>query len=227
MAPTSGRDGGDGPTEAGDRIYEQLLRNNRSWVAEQLAIDPEYFQKLAHGQSPKYLWVGCADSRVPANVITGTMPGEVFVHRNIANVVIHTDLNCMSVLQYAVEVLKVEHVIVCGHYGCGGITTALGNQSFGLIDNWLRSIKDVYKSHRAELRAYSDQRAVERRLVELNVIESVYNLSKTSILQKAWKERGAPKVHGWVYDVADGLIRDLGVNFASTDALDEIYRHEI
>lgn len=210
-----------------DKSYQELLQNNRAWVAEQLATDPDYFATLAKGQTPKYLWVGCADSRVPANVITGTRPGEVFVHRNIANVVVHTDLNCMSVVQYAVEVLKVEHVIVCGHYGCGGVTAALSAHSFGLIDNWLRSIKDVYRTYRAELRAYTDQKAVERRLVELNVIESVYNLSKTSILQRAWQERGAPKIHGWVYDIADGLIRDLGVNFSSASMLDEIYRHDV
>lgn len=210
-----------------DKSYEELLKNNRAWVAQQLGEDPEYFAKLAKGQAPKYLWVGCADSRVPANVITGTTSGEIFVHRNIANVVVHTDLNCMSVVQYAVEVLKVEHVIVCGHYGCGGVTAALSAHSFGLIDNWLRSIKDVYRTYRAELRAYSDQQAVERRLVELNVIEGVYNLCKTSILQRAWKERGAPKVHGWVYDVGEGLIRDLGVNFSNTSMLDEIYRHDI
>ena len=215
------------PPTSEDRSYQVLLENNRTWVAQQLELDPHYFEHLAAGQSPKYFWVGCADSRVPANVITGTAPGDVFVHRNIANVVINTDLNCMSVLQYAVEVLKVEHVIVCGHYGCGGVTAALSTRSFGLIDNWLRSIKDVYRTHHTELRAYSDPKALERRLVELNVIESVYSLGKTSILQRAWKERGGPRLHGWVYDIADGLIRDLGVNFSSASMLDEIYRHEV
>ncbi len=218
---------GNDDRSAQDRSYEVLLENNRAWVREQLGLDPKYFDKLALGQSPKYFWVGCADSRVPANVITGTAPGDVFVHRNIANVVINTDLNCMSVLQYAVEVLKVEHVIICGHYGCGGVTAALSAQSFGLIDNWLRSIKDVYRTYKTELRAYPDQIALERRLVELNVIESVYSLGKTSILQRAWKERGFPRLHGWVYDIADGLIRDLGVNFSSAAMLDEIYRHEL
>jgi carbonic anhydrase len=210
-----------------DRSYEQLLENNRAWVAQQLRIDPDYFDKLAHSQSPKFFWVGCADSRVPANVITGMPPGEVFVHRNIANIVVNTDLNCMSVLQYAVEVLEVEHVIVCGHYGCGGVTAALSENSYGLIDHWLRSIKDVYRTYRAELRAYSDPKAVERRLVELNVIESVYNLSKTSILQRAWKDHGGPRIHGWVYDISDGLIRDLGVNFSNPEMLDAIYHYKL
>ena len=204
--------------------YQRLLEGNRRFVARQLEQDPEFFKRLAKGQGPKTLWIGCSDSRVPANEITDTLPGEIFVHRNVANLVVHTDLNLMSVLEYAVHVLKVEDIIVCGHYGCGGVAAALNRRSYGLLNKWLRNIKDVYRIHRESLRAYINPKEVENRMVELNVVEQVYNLSKTTIVQKAWHDRGGPVVHGWVYDVADGLIKDLGVNLNNTDTMDEIYR---
>lgn len=206
--------------------YQRLLEGNRRFVTRQLEQDPEFFKRLAKGQGPKTLWIGCSDSRVPANEITDTEPGEIFVHRNISNLVVNTDLNLMSVLQYAVEVLKVEDIIVCGHYGCGGISAALNRQDYGILNKWLRHIKDVYRIHRESLRAYINPKDVENRLVELNVVEQVYNLSKTSIVQKAWHERGGPVVHGWVYDVGDGIIRDLGVNLSNTDNIDELYRYD-
>ena len=213
--------------EAQDAISKTLLAGNRVWVGEQLAQDPKYFEKLARGQQPHSLWIGCADSRVPANVITGTRSGDIFVHRNIANVVVHDDLNMLSVLQYAVEVLEVQHVIVCGHYGCGGVKAALGHQNLGLINKWLRYIKDVYRLNATELEKYTDANKLERRLVELNVIESVHNLAKTSIIQEAWASRGSPLVHGWVYDLADGLLRDLGVNMSDTSHLEAIYKYDL
>jgi carbonic anhydrase len=206
-------------------IAELLLEKNKAWVAEQLAADPDYFKTLAQGQRPHSLWIGCADSRVPANVITGTRSGDIFVHRNIANVVVHDDLNMLSVLQYAVEVLEVQHVIVCGHYGCGGVNAALTRQHFGLIDGWLRFIKDVYHLHERELAAYSNSASLERRMVELNIIEGVRSLAKTSIVQRAWKERKSPVLHGWVYDLADGLLRDLGVTMSDARHIDDIYRY--
>ena len=209
-----------------DPISKKLLDQNKAWVAEQLSADPEYFDKLSVGQKPHSLWIGCADSRVPANVITGTMSGDIFVHRNIANVVVHDDLNILSVLQYAVAVLKVEHVIVCGHYGCGGVRAALGHQNLGLINKWLRYIKDVYQLNASALAAYSDEEKLERRLVELNAIEGVHNLAKTSIIQEAWDQRGGPLVHGWVYDISDGLLRDLGVNMSDTSHLEPIYKYD-
>ena len=215
----------DEPNE--DLISKRLLDNNKAWVSEQLATDPAYFEKLSKGQHPHSLWIGCADSRVPANVITGTRSGDIFVHRNIANVVVHDDLNMLSVLQYAVEVLEVEHVIVCGHYGCGGVKAALGHQNLGLINKWLRYIKDVYRLNFNELDKYTDENKLERRLVELNVIEGVHNLAKTSIIQEAWQKRKGPLVHGWVYDIADGLLRDLGVNMSDTSHLEPIYKYDI
>ena len=217
----------DESDDAQDLISKTLLAGNRAWVDQQLAEDPSYFEKLAQGQQPHSLWIGCADSRVPANVITGTRSGDIFVHRNIANVVVHDDLNMLSVLQYAVEVLQVQHVIVCGHYGCGGVAAALGHQNLGLINKWLRYIKDVYRLNSAELEKYTDPKKIERRLVELNVIEGVHNLAKTSIIQEAWAERGAPLVHGWVYDLSDGLLRDLGVNMSDTSHLETIYKYDL
>lgn len=211
---------------AEDESYKALLRNNRAWVERQLADDPEFFKRQAQGQKPQYLWIGCSDSRLPPNIITGTGLGEMFIHRNVANLVVHTDSNMLSVLQYAVEVLKIRHVIVCGHYGCGGVAAALGHQDLGLINDWLRQIKDVTRLYCDELRAYTSPEEQQRRLVELNVVEQVYNLGKTSIIQRAWHERGAPSIHGWVYDVGDGLIRDLGVNFRSADALEQFYRYD-
>src|SRR5689334_12267805 len=187
---------------------QELLRNNERFVSNQLAVDPAYFDRLAEGQHPSFLWVGCSDSRVPPDRITGTHPGDLFVHRNIANLVVQTDMNLLSVLQYAVEVLKVEHVVVCGHYGCGGVRAAMGDASHGLIDNWLRTIKDTRQYFRRELDDL-DEAARFDRLVELNVIEQVYNLGKTSIVQRAWQERGAPGIHGWVFDLRTGYIKPL------------------
>ncbi len=207
-------------------IYQKLLEGNRAWVAQRLKEDPDFFERLSRGQSPQVLWIGCSDSRVPANEITGTLPGEIFVHRNIANMVIHTDMNMLSVLDYAVNVLKVKHVIVCGHYGCGGIQAAMGSQQFGLIDNWIRHIKDVYRLHEQELESIKDMQARFNRLVELNVMEQVFDLSKTSIIQNAWKTRQLPYVHGWVYSVRDGLIRDLKVSMDYTSKLPPYFRTE-
>jgi carbonic anhydrase len=206
-----------------EKSYLKLLDNNKKWVADQLSVDPGYFDKLALSQHPEYLWIGCSDSRVPANQITGTQPGDVFVHRNIANMVIHSDMNMLSVLSYAVEVLKVKHIIVCGHYGCGGVLAAMENKQFGLIDNWLRHIKDVYRLHYKELNSIQDKKQKADRLVELNVIEQVQDLGKTSIVQNAWKREQPLHLHGWVYDVKDGLIKDLGVNFKGTDDLHSVF----
>lgn len=182
---------------------EQLLANNRRFVAEQLAHDPATFDRLAEGQHPQFLWIGCSDSRVSPNLITGTGAGDMFVHRNIANLVVQTDMNLLSVLQYAVEVLQVRHVIVCGHYGCGGVQAALGEHEHGLIDHWLRTVKDTRLYHRRALEGL-DETARFRRLVELNVIEQVHNLGKTSIVRRAWRAHGRPWIHGWVFDVASG-----------------------
>jgi carbonic anhydrase len=206
-----------------EKSYKKLLENNKNWVAKQLAIDPVYFDKLANSQNPDYLWIGCSDSRVPANQITGTLPGDIFVHRNIANMVVHSDMNMLSVLSYAVEVLKVKHIIVCGHYGCGGVIAAMENKQFGLIDNWLRHIKDVYRYHHKELDAIEDKTQRARRFVEVNVIEQVHDLGKTSIVQNAWKNKQPLHVHGWVYDIQDGIIKDLNVNFTCTKDLHKVY----
>jgi len=191
------------------RSYERLLLENKAWAAERIEDDPDFFKRLKNIQTPEYLWIGCSDSRVPANEITGTQPGEIFVHRNIANMVVHTDLNLLSVLQYAVEVLKVKHVIVCGHYGCGGVQAAMTKKSLGIINKWLRNIKDVYRYHREEIDTIQDETERTNRLVELNVQEQVLNLAKTSIIQKAWKEHKGPDLHGWVYGLHNGLIKPL------------------
>ncbi len=203
--------------------YNKLIAGNRTWVEKTLEQDPEFFKKLAKGQSPEVLWIGCADSRVPANEVTGTLPGEVFVHRNIANVCNHTDMNMLSVLDYAVNVLKVKHVIVAGHYGCGGVAAALTNKQFGLIDNWLRHIKDVYRLHSHELDRITDQEQKVNRLVELNVVEQAYNLCKTTIVQNAWKERDDLYVHGWIVDISTGLVKDLGVSANDSHRLGYVY----
>ncbi len=205
-------------------FYRTILENNKKWVSEKLQQDPDYFNKLAEGQKPPLLWIGCADSRVPANEITGTQPGEVFVHRNIANMVLHTDMNMLSVLDYAVNVLEVRHIIVCGHYGCGGVKAALSNNHFGLIDNWIRHIKDVYRFHHEELDAISDEDKKFDRFVELNVIEQVHDLAKTSIVQNAWRNGKSLWIHGWVYAVNSGLVRDLNVNFGSNEELSSVYQ---
>ena len=206
--------------------YLKLLEGNEIFVTETLKLDPHYFDKLAQGQKPPVLWIGCADSRVPADRITNTQPGEIFVHRNIANMVIHSDMNMLSVLDYAVSVLEVQHVIVCGHYGCGGVLAALTHKQFGLIDNWLRHIKDVYRLHAEELDLISDENLKARRLVECNVIENVYNLCKTSIVQNAWKNGRDLSVHGWVYDVANGYINDLKVSQANTGSMGEVFKFD-
>lgn len=189
--------------------YDKLLLQNKAWSEEKIRTDKDFFSRLAHQQKPKFLWIGCSDSRVPANEITGTDPGEVFVHRNIANMVVHTDLNLLSVLQYAVDVLKVEHIIVCGHYGCGGIEAALGNKHFGLINKWLRNIKEVYKMYQKEIDSIDDHSSRVNRLVELNVMEQCQDLMKTSIIQKAWHIRKAPHIYGWVYGLTNGLVKEL------------------
>ena len=202
---------------------KQLLENNRRWSERMTAQDPEFFRKLSRQQTPKYLWIGCSDSRVPANEIVGLMPGEVFVHRNVANVVVHTDFSCLSVLQYAVEVLRVEHIIVCGHYGCGGVIAAMGHGSLGLIDNWLRHIKDVYQRHAAELDAIDDREQRGRRLCELNVAEQAANVCYTTIVQNAWHHGQPLSVHGFIYGLADGILRDLGFRVAAAGDVPSIY----
>ncbi len=206
--------------------YESLLEGNEKFIEEALSEDPQFFQKLANGQKPPVLWIGCADSRVPADRITRTNPGEIFVHRNIANVVVHTDLNLLSVLDYAVNVLKVKHVIVVGHYGCGGVQAAMGNKQFGLIDNWLRNIKDVYSKHAEELKSMTDEKQKFDRMVELNVIEGVNNLCKTTIVQGAWANGQELQVHGWVYALDSGKITDLKVDAADPSRMDSVYKFE-
>ena len=208
-------------------FYKKLLENNKKWVSRNLEKDPEFFNRLAEGQQPPLLWIGCADSRVPANEIIGAMPGEVFVHRNIANMVIHSDMNMLSVLDYAVNVLKVKHIIVCGHYGCGGVKAAMGNQQIGLIDNWIRHIKDVYRFHHEELNAIKDEDQRFRRFIEVNVEEQVLDLAKTSIVQNAWKNNQALEIHGWVYDIKDGLINDLKVSHENNSQLNDVYQLDI
>lgn len=205
--------------------YERLLLENKAWAAEKLADDPEFFDRLAELQAPEFLWIGCSDSRVPANEITGTQPGEIFVHRNIANMVVHTDLNLLSVLQYAVEVLKVKHIIVCGHYGCGGVKASLTHHSYGIINKWLRNIKDVHRIHREEVDAIESEEERVNRMVELNVQEQVLNLAKTSIVQKAWKDDHYPHLHGWVYGLQTGLIKAILEMPAGTH-IDPIYEFD-
>jgi carbonic anhydrase len=212
------------PMDTTQITYENLLEGNKQFIADSLAVDPDYFTKLAAGQNPPVLWIGCADSRVPANQITNTAPGEIFVHRNIANMVIHTDMNMLSVLDYAVNVLKVKHVIVTGHYGCGGVIAAMSNKEFGLIDNWLRHIKDVYRLHADELTAITDEQQRVDRLVELNVIENVYNLCKTSIVQNAWAKGQEVGVHGWVYSLKTGIINDMKVSTTDNAKMDSVFR---
>lgn len=189
------------------KSFEKLLLENKAWAQERVHDDHEYFKRLEKIQTPQFLWIGCSDSRVPANQITGTDPGEIFVHRNIANMVVHTDLNLLSVLEYAVVYLKVKHIIVCGHYGCGGVKASMNNNSYGIINKWLRNIKDVYRIHREEIDVLQSEEARADRLVELNVREQVLNLAKTSIVQKAWKEEQRPELHGWVYGLKDGILK--------------------
>jgi len=204
-------------------MLEELFRNNREWADAVKARDPEFFQKLAQQQTPQFLWIGCADSRVPANEIMGLLPGEVFVHRNVANLVVHTDMNCLSVLQYAVDVLKVKHILVTGHYGCGGVKAALEDQEFGLIDNWLRHIKDIYRLYEPEFQGLDAQQRFDQ-LCELNVVEQVANVCHTTIIQNAWKRGQDVSVHGFIFSIEDGILRDLGVHFNAVNQLPPIYR---
>ena len=210
-----------------ENFYNTLLKNNREWVKSKIDQDPEYFKRLSLGQSPPVLWIGCADSRVPANEIIGAKPGEVFVHRNIANMVVHSDMNMLSVLDYAVNVLKVKHIIVCGHYGCGGVQAAMTNKHIGLIDNWIRHIKDVYRFHQDELNAIKNEAERFNRFVELNVVEQVLDLAKTSIVQTAWEGGQEVHVHGWVYGIHDGLIKDLDITIRDNKSLSEVYQLDI
>ena len=210
-----------------ENLYNQLLQNNKEWVKSKLEKDPDYFNRLSLGQSPPILWIGCADSRVPANEIIGAEPGEVFVHRNIANMVVHSDMNMLSVLDYAVNVLKVKHIIVCGHYGCGGVQAAMTNKHIGLIDNWIRHIKDVYRFHQDELNSIENEKERFNRFVELNVVEQVLDLGKTSIVQSAWENGQNVHIHGWVYDIHDGLIKDLDITLRDNKSLSEVYQLDI
>jgi len=203
-----------------------LFQNNRRWAGRMREADPGFFDKLSEQQSPEYLWIGCSDSRVPANQIVDLLPGELFVHRNIANMVLHTDLNCLSVIQFAVDVLKVRHIIVCGHYGCSGVRAALLNERHGLVDNWLRHIQDVRRAHAARLQSLSEPRQRDR-LCELNVVEQVLNLSRTSILEDAWSRGQALELHGWIYGVGDGLLRNLDMTSGSRAAAVAAYERAL
>ena len=206
--------------------YNKLLVGNQKWSEEKLKSDPDFFKTLSLGQHPEHLWIGCSDSRVPANEITGTKSGEIFVHRNIANMVVHTDMNLMSVLYYAVEVLHIKHIIVCGHYGCGGVIASMTNKDHGFVNNWLRNIKEVYQKHQTELETISDTKQRENRLVELNVVEQVNNLGKTRIVQKAWLDRKL-QVHGWVYGFNNGLIKDLKIPLDEKKDISPIFRYDL
>lgn len=205
--------------------YEKLLLENKAWAEEQKHTDPEFFSRLTAQQAPKFLWIGCSDSRVPADKITGTQPGEIFVHRNIANLVVNTDINFLSVLQYAVEVLKVEHVIVCGHYGCGGIKAAMDNHHYGIINHWLKEIKDIYRFQRDVVDLLETEEERVDKLVELNVIEQVFNLAKTSIIQHAWKHEQRPQIHGWVYGINNGIIKPI-CEMDYDSEIDPLYRYD-
>jgi carbonic anhydrase len=207
------------------KSFEKLLLENKAWAADKLQSDPNYFERQVREQNPAFFWIGCSDSRVPANEVTNTEPGEIFVHRNVANLVVNTDLNMLSVLQYAVEVLKVKDIIVCGHYGCGGVKAAMYNRSFGLLNKWLRNIKDIYRIHRSEIDAIENEDLRVDRLVELNVREQVLNLSKTSIVQKSWKTSELPNIHGWVYDIGDGILHEV-IRVDHTLEIDPIYKYD-
>ncbi len=207
-----------------DAQYRAIFDNNRAWVRARRDADESFFERLAREQHPDFLYIGCSDSRVPANEIMGLEPGEVFVHRNIANLVVNTDLNAQSVIQYAVDVLDVKHIVVCGHYGCGGVAAAMRPADLGLLNGWLREIRDVYRLHVTELDAIEDQTARYRRLVELNVLEQCVNVAKTAVVQQRWLQKGHPVVHGWVYDLGDGLLRDLDLPFERVmDDIRDVY----
>ena len=205
-------------------VYEKLFEGNKKWVTETLEKDPLFFEKLSKGQKPPVLWIGCADSRVPANQITGMRPGEIFVHRNIANMVIHTDMSMLSVLDYAVNILEVTDVVVCGHYGCGGVKAAMGNKPLGIVENWIRNIKDVYRLHQSELDSIKNEELRENRLVELNVIEQVFDLTNISIIQHAWLDGKNLSVHGLVYDIKNGVLNDLNVTSNNNSEIPKVYR---
>ena len=205
---------------------KELLFGNQKWVENTTKFDPEFFHKLALGQHPKLLWIGCSDSRVPATEITNTLPGSIFVQRNIANMVINTDVNLLSVVYYAVKNLHVKHIIVCGHYGCGGVRAAMSNESFGFLDNWLIHIKDVYRLHRNELDKIKNDEEREKRFVELNVQEQVNNLAMVSFIQEEWAHGEFPYIHGWVYDLEDGILKNLGISINSADHLDHVYHYQ-
>ena len=205
-------------------MLSDLLESNKAWAEDIEKSHPGFFKELENQQKPEYLWIGCSDSRVPANEIVGLMPGELFVHRNIANLVLHTDLNCISVLNYAVDVLKVKHIIVCGHYGCGGVAASLGSQDLGLIDNWIRHLKDIGYKHREELKKVEDPKMRVDLMCELNVKEQVANICHSKVVQKAWHNGQELSVHGWIYGVGDGIIKDLGVDVSSFRELPEVYR---
>jgi carbonic anhydrase len=209
-----------------ERSYTRLIEGNRLFALSKQFEDPQYFKKLSLGQKPEYLWIGCSDSRVPANEVTNTQSGEIFVHRNIANVVVHTDLNVMSVVEYAVNVLGVKHIIVCGHYGCGGVRAAMSKKTFGIVDKWLRHIKDVYHEHSEELNAIKDEDKKADRLTELNVIEQVRNLAKTKIIQKAWHEKKDIQIHGWVYGLNSGLVTELNTMMDEKHDIDDVYQYD-
>lgn len=204
-------------------MLKYLLDNNQRWAEGIRRREPDFFTRLSEQQRPEYLWIGCSDSRVPANVIVGLQPGEIFVHRNIANLVIHSDLNCLSVIQYAVEILRVKHIIVCGHYGCGGIATALENRDHGLIDNWLRHLKDLYLHHRAQIDALHEEAARHERMCELNVLRQVNNVCVTNIVQRAWKAGQELAVHGWIYRIENGILKPLNVNVSAPQGVPEIF----
>jgi carbonic anhydrase len=206
---------------------DELLKNNREWAARISAQDPSFFPNLSRQQSPRYLWIGCADSRVPANEIVGLRPGELFVHRNVANIVVHTDLNCLSVLQYAVDVLGVRHVIVCGHHGCGGVIAAHANKTLGLIDNWLRHVQDVAQKHAPLMARHRDEESQVHVLCELNVIEQVMNVAQTTVVRQAWERGQSLSIHGWIYALSDGLLRDLDTSVTGSDALASVYQRAI
>ena len=203
---------------------KKLFENNMKWAEKVKKSEPDFFKNISGQQNPEYLWIGCSDSRVPANQIVDVLPGEIFVHRNIANLVIHTDLNCLSVIQYAVDLLKVRHIIVCGHYGCAGIQAAMENKEHGLVDNWLRNIKDVHRYHQARIDSVESQKEKNRLLCELNVVEQVSNICHTTIVQSAWKTGHELAVHGWIYSIKDGIIKDLNVSITNSDVISRTHR---
>lgn len=207
------------------KAYEKLLHSNKEWADRVKEIDPDFFKRLSAQQAPQFLWIGCSDSRVPADKITGTDPGEIFVHRNISNLVVNTDINFLSVLQYAVEVLKVRHIIVCGHYGCGGVKAAMTQHHFGIIDQWLKNIKDIYRLHRQEIDAYQTEEERVDALIEYNVREQVFNLAKTSIVQAAWKKDMIPHLHGWVYGLKNGIIKPV-CEMQAGSKIDPLYQYD-